>query len=65
MLLKRLAVAKKNGFEIEDDLFCGGCESYQPMKATSCDECDDALPDDPEKLRILVLRIEQATTSKA
>ncbi|KDO18992.1 TKL protein kinase [Saprolegnia parasitica CBS 223.65] len=43
VLLKRLAVAKKNGFEIDDGL------------------CDEELPDDQEKLRILLLRIEQAT----
>ncbi|KDO18794.1 TKL protein kinase [Saprolegnia parasitica CBS 223.65] len=65
MLLKRLIVAKKNGFEIDDDLFCDYCNTHQPIKATTCDNCDDALPDDHEKLRILMLRIEKVTKSKA
>ncbi|KDO21001.1 TKL protein kinase [Saprolegnia parasitica CBS 223.65] len=46
VLLKRLSVAKKNGFEIDDGL------------------CDEELPDDQEKLRILLLRIEQASPAQ-
>ncbi|KDO18414.1 serine/threonine protein kinase [Saprolegnia parasitica CBS 223.65] len=64
-LLRRLSVAKKNGLEIDDDLVCTCCDTHQPMEAMTCDNCDDALPDDQEKLRLLVLRIEQATKSKA
>ncbi|EQC30461.1 TKL protein kinase, variant 1 [Saprolegnia diclina VS20] len=63
VLLKRLAVAKKNGFEIDDGLVCVCCETHHSMTATICDECDDELPDDQEKLRILVLRIEQAANT--
>ncbi|KDO17811.1 TKL protein kinase [Saprolegnia parasitica CBS 223.65] len=64
-LLKRLSVVKKSGWEIDDDLVCTCCDTHQPMEATTCDNCDDALPDDQEKLRILVLRIEQVSKSKA
>ncbi|KDO26874.1 hypothetical protein SPRG_20417 [Saprolegnia parasitica CBS 223.65] len=64
-LLKRLAVAKKNGFEIDDGLFCDCCDAHQPMEATICGVCEEELPDDHEKLSILILRIEQATKSKA
>ncbi|EQC30453.1 hypothetical protein SDRG_11773 [Saprolegnia diclina VS20] len=65
VLLKRLAVAKKNGFEIDDGLVCVSCATLHSMTATICDVCDDELPDDQEKLRILLLRIEQASTSSA
>ncbi|EQC30468.1 TKL protein kinase [Saprolegnia diclina VS20] len=61
VLLKRLAVAKKNGFEIDDGLVCVCCDTLHSMTATICDECDDELPDDQEKLRILLRRIEQAS----
>ncbi|EQC30467.1 hypothetical protein SDRG_11785 [Saprolegnia diclina VS20] len=63
VLLKRLAVAKKNGFEIDTGLVCVCCETHHSMTVTICDECDDELPDDQEKLRILLLRIEQAANA--
>ncbi|KDO22633.1 TKL protein kinase [Saprolegnia parasitica CBS 223.65] len=47
VLLKRLLVAKKNGLETYDGLVV----------------CEEELPTDIEKLRILILRIEQATKS--
>ncbi|KDO22637.1 TKL protein kinase [Saprolegnia parasitica CBS 223.65] len=62
-LLKRLAVAKKNGFEIDDGLFCDCCDAHQPMEATICSVCEEELPTDHEQLSILILRIEQATKS--
>ncbi|EQC30458.1 hypothetical protein SDRG_11778 [Saprolegnia diclina VS20] len=65
VLLKRLAAAKKNGFEIDDGLVCVCCDAHHSMTATICDECADELPNDNEKLRILVLRIEQKTMAQA
>ncbi|KDO22630.1 TKL protein kinase [Saprolegnia parasitica CBS 223.65] len=63
VLLKRVAVAKKNGSRIYDGLVCICCGAPQSMEATACSECNEALPNDQAKLNILLRRIEKTTKS--
>ncbi|OQR80628.1 hypothetical protein ACHHYP_20869 [Achlya hypogyna] len=60
-LLRRIAVAKKRGLEITTTLPCFVCNEPYPITATVCDECEfDELPDDSEKLRLLIKIVERA-----
>ena len=65
VLLKRVAVAKKNGLKIYDGLVCVYCGAQQSMEVTACSECDEVLPNDQAKLSILLRRIEKPTKSTA
>ncbi|KDO18215.1 TKL protein kinase [Saprolegnia parasitica CBS 223.65] len=65
VLQKRLSVAQKNGVEIDTRLLCVCCNAWQTIDATICDVCEDDMPDDDAKLRILVQRIAIATKSAA
>ncbi|OQR85695.1 protein kinase, partial [Achlya hypogyna] len=60
-LLQRVAVAKKRGIDITTTLPCFVCNEPYPIMATVCEECEfDELPDDAEKLRLLVKIVERA-----
>ncbi|OQR83454.1 hypothetical protein ACHHYP_14690, partial [Achlya hypogyna] len=60
-LLKRIAVAKKRGMDIDPSLPCVVCDTNNDMTAVVCEECEDDLPDDGFKLKILVAIVDRAT----
>ncbi|OQR89304.1 hypothetical protein ACHHYP_06362, partial [Achlya hypogyna] len=59
-LLKRIEAAKRRGIAIDTTFPCVVCETPNTMTATVCGECDDELPDDTLKLKIIVAIIERA-----
>ncbi|OQR85191.1 protein kinase [Achlya hypogyna] len=60
-LLLRIEVANKRGLQITTTLPCLVCYAAKPFTATACDECEMyEMPDDTEKLRLLVKIVERA-----
>ncbi|OQR81094.1 protein kinase [Achlya hypogyna] len=61
-LLERVAVAKEMGTQIETAQLCRVCGSANDITITKCSACDNEMPNDDEKLRLLVEKPYELTT---
>ncbi|KDO17837.1 hypothetical protein SPRG_16621 [Saprolegnia parasitica CBS 223.65] len=65
LLLKRAEVANAKGFSVDLSIECDICETTNTMTAATCADsyCGRKLPNDAEKLRILVRRFDLAISA--